>query len=77
MEGDDDICAGMTTGSDSWEDGATVNSLPGDTFSHDNNMHGNRFNVSFTTRIHNLFHEFGEPWLNHAILDPVVYGTVL
>ena len=46
-------------------------------FSRDNNTHGNRFNIFFTTGIHNLLHEFWEPWPNRAILEPVVYGTVL
>ena len=49
----------------------------GDTFSRDTNTHGNRFNIFFTTGIHNLLHEFWEPWPNRAILEPVVYGTVL
>ena len=49
----------------------------GDAFSRDNNTDGNRFNISFTTGIHNLLHEFWEPWPNRAILEPVVYGTVL
>ena len=61
MDGDDDTYDGKTAGSHSCEVGATVNYLLGDTFSHDKNMHGNRFNVSFTTGIHNLLHEFWEP----------------
>ena len=77
MEGDDDTYDGKTAGSASWEDGATANSLLGDTFSHDDNMHGNRFFVFFMTGIHNLLHEFWEPGPNRAILDPVVYGTML
>ena len=76
MEGDDDTYDGKTAGSRSWEVEATVNSR-GDTFSRHNNTHGNGFNISFTTGIHNLLHEFWEPWPNHAILEPVVYGTVL
>ena len=77
MEGEDDTYDDKTAGNRSWEVGATVNSLVGDTFSRDNNMHGNRFNISFTTGIHNLLHKFWEPWPNRAILEPVIYGTVL
>ena len=77
MEGDDDTYDGKTAGSRSWEVEATVNSLVGTLFHVMNNTHGNRFNISFTTGIHNLLHEFWEPWPNRTILEPVVYGTVL
>ena len=74
MEGDANIYGGKTMESHSW---ATMNSLSGDTFSNDNDMHGNRFNVSFMTGIHNSIHEFWKPWPNHAKLDPVLYRTIL
>ena len=76
MEGDDNTYDSKAAGSRIWAVGATVNSLLG-TLSHDDNTHRNQFNISFTIGIHNFLHEFWEPWSNRAILDPVVYRTVL
>ena len=77
-EGENDTYDGKTVGRRSWEVDRSYREFScGDAFSHENNMDGNWFNISFTTGIHNLLHEFREPWPNRAILEPMVYGTVL
>ena len=82
LEGDDDTYDGKTAGSHSWEVKDTVkffHVLGGGHFLilHDNNTHWRQFNVSIMTGIHNLLHEFWEPWPNRTLLDPVLYGAVL
>ena len=54
-----------TAGSHSWEVGATVNSLLGDTFSYDNNMHG--ADLMFLSRLRSTIY-----FTNFVSHDPIV-----
>ena len=54
-----------TAGSHSWEVGATVNSLLGDTFSYDNNMHG--ADLMFVSRLRSTIY-----FTNFVSHDPIV-----